>query len=145
MSPASGSKSAYTSLWTVGILLSYWTVIVTMTWSSWWTVPRHVAHPSILRVLMLRRSRTRIITYLRSWQGVTHTTRTTLRTWKTFAIIIDCFCLVHAVNREQEIAAPMVCSHLDEWGEKYCSHKYSTIYWSSFVLKTFPNLHRTQQ
>lgn len=58
------------------------------------------------------------------------------------------FRLVHAVNREQEIAAPMVCSHLDGWGEKYCSHKYSTIYWSSFVgllLKTFPNLLRMQQ
>ena len=47
------------------------------------------------------------------------------------------FRLVHAINREQEIAAPMVCSHLEGWGEKYCSHNYSPIYWSSFVGKLF--------
>ena len=34
------------------------------------------------------------------------------------------FWLVHAINWEQEIAAPMVCSHLKGWGEKYCSHSY---------------------
>ena len=53
------------------------------------------------------------------------------------------FRLVHNINREQEISAPMVCSHLEGLGEKYCSHKYSPIYWSSFVgvlLKDHPEL-----
>jgi hypothetical protein len=55
------------------------------------------------------------------------------------------FRLVHNINREQEISAPMVCSHLEGLGEKYCSHKYSPIYWSSFVgvlLKNHPELQR---
>lgn len=53
------------------------------------------------------------------------------------------FRLVHNINREQEISAPMVCSHLEGSGEKYCSHKYLLIYWSSFVgvlLKDHPEL-----
>lgn len=58
------------------------------------------------------------------------------------------FRLVHNINREQEVAAPMVCSHLAGLGEKYCSHKYSPIYWSSFVgvlLREFPGLCRNNQ
>jgi hypothetical protein len=53
------------------------------------------------------------------------------------------FRLVHAINREQEIAAPMVMSYLMGWGDVYHSHTYSPIYWTSFVtelLKTFPSL-----
>lgn len=34
------------------------------------------------------------------------------------------FRLVHTINREQEIAGPMVLSHLAKLGETYCSHKY---------------------
>lgn len=58
------------------------------------------------------------------------------------------FRLVNAINREQELAGPMVCSHLAGWGEKLCSHKYSPIYWSSFVgilLHHFPALKNSQQ
>ncbi|PBK58623.1 hypothetical protein ARMSODRAFT_849374, partial [Armillaria solidipes] len=43
------------------------------------------------------------------------------------------FRLCHAVNREQELAAPLVVSYLMGWGDTYCSHKYTSIYWSSFV------------
>lgn len=58
------------------------------------------------------------------------------------------FRLVNAINREQELAGPMVCSHLAGWGEKLCSHKYSPIYWLSFVgilLHHFPALKNSQQ
>ncbi|KAK6992005.1 hypothetical protein R3P38DRAFT_2571601, partial [Favolaschia claudopus] len=53
------------------------------------------------------------------------------------------FRLVHAINREQELGAPMVISYLMDWGDTYCSHHYTAIYWSSFVgalLKAFPLL-----
>ena len=53
------------------------------------------------------------------------------------------FCLVHTINREQELAAPMVISYLMGWGDVYRSHAYSIIYWSSFVgalLKAFTML-----
>lgn len=58
------------------------------------------------------------------------------------------FCLIHAINCEQEIAAPMAISHLKGSGEKYCSHQYSPIYWSSFVgalLHEYPELCLGQQ
>jgi len=41
--------------------------------------------------------------------------------------------LVNAVNREQEIAAPMIISYLMDWDDTFCSHYYSPVYWSSFV------------
>ncbi|KAM6488771.1 hypothetical protein JOM56_015776 [Amanita muscaria] len=53
------------------------------------------------------------------------------------------FRLIHAINREQELSAPMVISYLMGWGDSYKSHSYSVIYWSSFVgalLKSFPQL-----
>lgn len=53
------------------------------------------------------------------------------------------FRLVHAINREQELAAVMVISYLMGWGDVYRSHHYTYIYWSSFVgalLKAFPDL-----
>ena len=43
------------------------------------------------------------------------------------------FRLVHALNREQEIAGPMVMSYLMGWGDTYKSHKYEPLYWGSFV------------
>ncbi|KAJ6625144.1 hypothetical protein B0H10DRAFT_1747141, partial [Mycena sp. CBHHK59/15] len=51
------------------------------------------------------------------------------------------FRLVHTINREQELGAPMVMSYLMGWGDTYCSHHYTPIYWSSFVgalLGAFP-------
>lgn len=42
------------------------------------------------------------------------------------------FRLVNNINREQEIAGPMVMSYLMGWGDVYRSHKYTPIYWSSF-------------
>jgi hypothetical protein len=56
------------------------------------------------------------------------------------------FRLAHALNREQELAAPMVISYLMGWGDVYRSHTYTSIYWTSFgweLLKAFPDL--TQQ
>ena len=53
------------------------------------------------------------------------------------------FRLVHAINREQELAAPMVISYLMGWGDTYRSHHYSPIYWGSFVaelLHVYPQL-----
>ncbi|EMD31208.1 hypothetical protein CERSUDRAFT_78293 [Gelatoporia subvermispora B] len=55
------------------------------------------------------------------------------------------FWLVHTINREQELSAPMVISYLMGWGDIYRSHRYSVVYWSSFVtsiLKQFPELRR---
>ncbi len=55
------------------------------------------------------------------------------------------FRLCHAINHEQELSAPMVISYLMGWGDTYRSHKYSSIYWSSFVgklLKHFSELRR---
>ncbi len=55
------------------------------------------------------------------------------------------FRLVNTINREQELAAPMVISYLMGWGDVYRSHVYVAIYWSSFVsalLKEFPDLRR---
>jgi Helitron helicase-like domain at N-terminus len=53
------------------------------------------------------------------------------------------FRLVQAINREQELAAPMVISYLMGWGDVYRSHTYTPIYWTSFVteiLRAFPML-----
>jgi hypothetical protein len=54
------------------------------------------------------------------------------------------FRLVHAINRQQELAAPMVISYMMGWGDTYKSHTYTPIYWSSFVgalLQAFPALY----
>ena len=56
------------------------------------------------------------------------------------------FRLVHCINREQELAAPMVMSYLMGWGDVYRSHTYSPIYWSSFLsalFTAFPELLQT--
>jgi hypothetical protein len=56
------------------------------------------------------------------------------------------FRLVHAINREQELAGPMVISYLMGWGDVIRSHHYSLIYWSTFVgalFKKFPDLKRS--
>jgi Helitron helicase-like domain at N-terminus len=53
------------------------------------------------------------------------------------------FRLVHAINRNQELAAPMVISYLMGWGDVYKSHTYTSIFWTSFVaeiLRVFPSL-----
>jgi len=47
------------------------------------------------------------------------------------------FCLVNTINREQELAAPMVMSYLMGWGDTYRSHHYVPIYWFSFVSTLF--------
>jgi hypothetical protein len=55
------------------------------------------------------------------------------------------FRLIHAINREQELAAPMVMSYLMGWGDVYRSHHYTPIFWSSFVgdlYKAFPDLRK---
>ena len=53
------------------------------------------------------------------------------------------FRVIHAINRNQEIAAPMVMSYLMGWGDVFRSHTYSPIYWSSFMgalIRRFPEL-----
>lgn len=53
------------------------------------------------------------------------------------------FRLVNAVNREQELAAPMVVSYLMGWGDVKTSHYYVPLYWTSFMghlCQTFPDL-----
>ena len=53
------------------------------------------------------------------------------------------FCLINSVNHKQELAAPMVISYLMEWGDCFCSHHYSPIYYTSFIyvlLLQFPML-----
>ncbi|KAJ7130993.1 hypothetical protein C8R44DRAFT_839124 [Mycena epipterygia] len=57
------------------------------------------------------------------------------------------FRLVHAINREQELGAPMVISYLMGWGDTYPSHRYAPIYWSSFVgalFRAFPALKKAR-
>ncbi len=54
------------------------------------------------------------------------------------------FRLVHSINREQELSAPMVISYLMSWGDVYRSHQYTAVYWSSFVSalsKAFPDIY----
>jgi hypothetical protein len=56
------------------------------------------------------------------------------------------FCLVHAINHEQQFAAPMVISYLMGWGDTYVSHYYVSIYWSPFFLlltDMYPKLSKT--
>jgi hypothetical protein len=53
------------------------------------------------------------------------------------------FRLVHAMNREQELAGPMVISYLMGWGDIYWSHHYSPIYCASFIavlVKAYPSI-----
>lgn len=55
------------------------------------------------------------------------------------------FHLVHTINREQELAAPLVMSYLMGWDDNFTSHNYNPIFWSSFVsslLAKFPDLQR---
>lgn len=50
---------------------------------------------------------------------------------------------LETIRKEQEIAAPLVMSFLMGWGDVYCSHRFETVYWTSFVtllLETFPAL-----
>ena len=39
---------------------------------------------------------------------------------------------MHALNREQEVAAPMIMSHLMGYGQEICSHHYTPLFWASF-------------
>ncbi|KAL4062079.1 hypothetical protein V8B97DRAFT_2026920 [Scleroderma yunnanense] len=53
------------------------------------------------------------------------------------------FRLMHTINHEQELAAPMVISYLMGWQDTYHSHNYVTIFWSSFLsalLTVYPEL-----
>lgn len=58
------------------------------------------------------------------------------------------FRVVHAINREQELASPMVISYLMGWGDVFRSHHYTPIYWSSFVgslLQEHPSLRKAHR
>ncbi len=53
------------------------------------------------------------------------------------------FRIVNAINREQELAAPMVISFLMGWGDLYTLHRYAPVYWSSFtskLIQQYPDL-----
>ncbi|KAF8546298.1 hypothetical protein OG21DRAFT_1527921 [Imleria badia] len=54
------------------------------------------------------------------------------------------FWLAHAMNQQQELAAPMVLLYIMGWGDVMRSHCYSTIFWATFehaLLCCFPSLH----
>ncbi|KAI4527077.1 hypothetical protein K523DRAFT_251835 [Schizophyllum commune Tattone D] len=56
------------------------------------------------------------------------------------------FRLVHSVNSEQELAAPMVISYLMGWGDVYASHKYTPIYLGTFIgmlRRAYPEFKRS--
>ena len=58
------------------------------------------------------------------------------------------FRLVHTINREQELAAPLVMSYLMGWDDNFTSHNYAPIFWNSFVgslLSKFPELRQTSE
>ncbi len=53
------------------------------------------------------------------------------------------FRLVNSINREQELAGPMVISYVMGWGDMKASHSYSPLFWSSFLgtlYRAFPLL-----
>ncbi|TFK88333.1 hypothetical protein K466DRAFT_489162 [Polyporus arcularius HHB13444] len=53
------------------------------------------------------------------------------------------FRLMNSINREQELAGPMVMSYLMGWSDVKTSHSYSPLYWSSFIaalFQVFPSL-----
>ncbi|KIJ07944.1 hypothetical protein PAXINDRAFT_18888 [Paxillus involutus ATCC 200175] len=53
------------------------------------------------------------------------------------------FRIVHAINCEQELSAPMVISYLMGWGDTFRSHHYTPVYWTTFIqalLTNFPSL-----
>ena len=55
------------------------------------------------------------------------------------------FRFVHSINREQELAGPIVISYLMGWGDVFRSHNYSPIYWGSSTKAlhaAFPELSR---
>lgn len=52
----------------------------------------------------------------------------------------------HTINREAEIAGPLVMAYLMGWGDTICSHHYVPIYWSSLasmIWTMFPNLRKS--
>ncbi|KAH9033533.1 hypothetical protein EDB85DRAFT_2073773 [Lactarius pseudohatsudake] len=49
----------------------------------------------------------------------------------------------NALSREQELSAPEVISYLMGWGDRFISHHFKTIHWSSLLRllkKVFPEL-----
>ena len=51
--------------------------------------------------------------------------------------------ITQAINHEQEISAPLVISYLMGWGDTFCSHYYTPVFWSSFtaaLLKSHPDI-----
>ncbi|KIY43878.1 hypothetical protein FISHEDRAFT_6397, partial [Fistulina hepatica ATCC 64428] len=43
------------------------------------------------------------------------------------------FHMVNAVNRQQEIAMPMVVSYIMGWGDQYTMDLYTSVYWRIFM------------
>jgi hypothetical protein len=55
------------------------------------------------------------------------------------------FRCLDAINREQELAAPLVMSYLMGWGDIYKSHNYVPVYWSPFeylLVSAHPELRK---
>ncbi|TFK91365.1 hypothetical protein K466DRAFT_482950 [Polyporus arcularius HHB13444] len=58
------------------------------------------------------------------------------------------FRLMNSINREQELAGPMVISYLMGWSDVKTSHSYAPLYWSSFMaalFQAFPNLRQLRR
>ncbi|RDX42771.1 hypothetical protein OH76DRAFT_1362182 [Lentinus brumalis] len=47
------------------------------------------------------------------------------------------FRLMNSINREQELAGPMVVSYLMGWSDVKTSHTYAALYWSSFMAALY--------
>jgi hypothetical protein len=55
-------------------------------------------------------------------------------------LIYRCF---NVLNRQAELSAPQVMSYLMNWGDKFTSHQYVSVYWgqlSNALKKVFPFL-----
>lgn len=58
------------------------------------------------------------------------------------------FRLVNSINREQELAGPMVVSYLMGWHDVKTSHTYTPLFWSSFVsalFRGYPSISRPRR
>ncbi|KAJ2999760.1 hypothetical protein NUW54_g6886 [Trametes sanguinea] len=49
------------------------------------------------------------------------------------------FRLVESINCEHGLAAVMVISYLMGWGDVYCSHSYTLIFWLLLMCQIYPN------
>ena len=55
-------------------------------------------------------------------------------------LIYRCF---NVLNRQAELSGPQVMSYLMDWGDRFTSHQYVSVYWNqlaSAIKQVYPNL-----